>query len=385
MTAPVRRVLMTADAVGGVWTYSLALAGALARAGLAVDLAVMGPAPDADQRAAAARVPRLTLHATALKLEWMEGAADDVARAGGWLLDLAARIQPDVVHLNGYAHAALPFEAPKLIVAHSCVRSWWRAVHGTDPPAAWDAYTRGVAAGLAAADHIVAPSAAMLGALVDCYGPLAAPASVIPNGLPPLTRADVPKREVALAAGRVWDAAKNILTLVAAARELSRDGWSASRWAVWIAGDRAPGDGLAAQFPGVVTLGRLDAAAMADAYAAAAVYALPARYEPFGLSVLEAAQHGCALVLGDIASLRENWDGAALFVEPNDAGALAAILSRLAAHPEARVERGARARARAERFTLAQTCAATLDVYGRLAAATAARSPIQKEIGACAS
>lgn len=30
------------------------------------------------------------------------------------------------------------------------------------------------------------------------------------------------------------------------------------------------------------------------------------RYEPFGLSVLESAQHGCALVLGNIASLREN-------------------------------------------------------------------------------
>ncbi|HVT07012.1 MAG TPA: glycosyltransferase family 4 protein, partial [Polyangia bacterium] len=320
----VRRVLMTADAVGGVWTYSLALAGALARAGVAVDLAVKGPPPDVHQRAAAARVPGLTVHASPLKLEWMEEATGDVARAGLWLQELAARTGPDVVHLNGYAHAALPFDAPKLVVAHSCVQSWWRAVHGTDPPGTWDAYRRAVAAGLAGADHVVAPSAAMLRALIDCHGPFAAPASVIPNGLPPLAgaRARAPKREVVLAAGRVWDAAKNILTLVAAARELSRD----CGWPVWIAGDRGPGDGLAAEFPGVVGLGRLDARALADAYAAAAIYALPARYEPFGLSVLEAAQHGCALVLGDIDSLRENWDGAALFVDPGDAGALAAVL-----------------------------------------------------------
>jgi hypothetical protein len=46
---------------------------------------------------------------------------------------------------------------------------------------------------------------------------------------------------------------------------------------------------------------------------------LPARYEPFGLSVLEAALSGCALVPGDIASLRGNWDGVAEFVCPDDA------------------------------------------------------------------
>lgn len=384
MRAPVRRVLMTADAVGGVWTYSLSLAGALARAGVTVDLAVMGPGPDRAQRAAAAAVPGLAVHATPLKLEWMEDAAGDVARAGQWLLELADRIGPDIVHLNGYAHAVLPFAAPKLVVAHSCVRSWWRAVHRAEPPDAWDAYIQWVTAGLAAADHVVAPSAAMLRALGDCYGPLAVPASVIPNGAAPLARSPTPKREVILAAGRVWDAAKNILTLVAAARELAEDP-AVPGWPVWIAGDRAPGDGVAAWFPGVVGRGRLDAAAMADAYAAAAIYALPARYEPFGLSVLEAAQHGCALVLGDIDSLRENWDGAAVFVEPNDPGALAAVLRGLVANPTARAEMGARALARARRFPLAQTCAATLDLYGRLAEAAAGRRTNPKEIRACAS
>ena len=39
-----------------------------------------------------------------------------------------------------------------------------------------------------------------------------------------------------------------------------------------------------------------------------------ALYEPFGLAVLEAAQAGCALVLSDIPTFRELWDGAALFV-----------------------------------------------------------------------
>ena len=58
-------------------------------------------------------------------------------------------------------------------------------------------------------------------------------------------------------------------------------------------------------------------------FARAGIYALPAVYEPFGLSVLEAALSGCALVLGDIPSLREIWGDAALFVPPSDHEALA--------------------------------------------------------------
>ena len=59
-------------------------------------------------------------------------------------------------------------------------------------------------------------------------------------------------------------------------------------------------------------------------YGDASIFALPARYEPFGLSILEAALSGCALVLGDIPSLRELWAGAAVFVPPDDHKALSA-------------------------------------------------------------
>ena len=48
------KILMTADAVGGVWTYALDLAVGLAPRGVEVVLAVLGPAPSPRQRAAAA-------------------------------------------------------------------------------------------------------------------------------------------------------------------------------------------------------------------------------------------------------------------------------------------------------------------------------------------
>jgi glycosyltransferase involved in cell wall biosynthesis len=93
------------------------------------------------------------------------------------------------------------------------------------------------------------------------------------------------------------------------------------------------------------------------------IYAHPARYEPFGLSVLEAAAAGCALVLGDIDSLRENWDGAALFVAPDDSGALGAAIQKLIAAPQERSRLAMRARARAAGFTIERMADAYLEAY----------------------
>ena len=50
-------VLMTTDAVGGVWTYTLDLAVGLAEDGVDVVLVVMGPPPTAGQRAQLAATP----------------------------------------------------------------------------------------------------------------------------------------------------------------------------------------------------------------------------------------------------------------------------------------------------------------------------------------
>ena len=43
---------------------------------------------------------------------------------------------------------------------------------------------------------------------------------------------------------------------------------------------------------------KADPSGSSSQLSAASVYVLPAKYEPFGLSVLEAALSGCALVLG---------------------------------------------------------------------------------------
>jgi glycosyltransferase involved in cell wall biosynthesis len=357
-SSPPRRVLMTADAMGGVWQYALDLSAGLSRRGSEILLAVMGKAPDCGQRAAATAIPGLRLVSAPYRLEWMDEAAADIDAAGVWLLTLARRFRPDVVHLNGYAHAPLPWSAPVVVAAHSCVKTWWRAVHGEDPPPAWDDYAAAVARGLAAADAVTAPTAAFLSMLEEAYGPVDG-AAVVHNGRAATgALSGLRKEPLVLCAGRLWDEAKNVACLDAAAAGLP--------WSVAVAGatDR-PDDGAIGRFENVSALGSLDAGEMRAWCNRAAIFVSPALYEPFGLAVLEAAQSGCALVLSDIPTLRELWDGAATFISPRDPSALNRALATLIAEPERRQALGQAAALRAGRYTPDRMLEGTLAAYAR--------------------
>jgi glycosyltransferase involved in cell wall biosynthesis len=351
----VSSVLMTADAVGGVWRYSIDLAAGLKRRGIATTLAVMGPSPTRAQQAEAAAAGASLEHRP-YRLEWMRAPWADVRDAGVWLLDIARTARPDIVHVNGYAHAALDWPAPAIVVAHSCVRSWWTAVRGEPAPPRTGRYTAAVIAGLSAARAVVTPSAAMLAALAAEYDTVGAEAHVIPNGTAraPADGADEGKEPFVLTAGRLWDDAKNVSAVCSVAAQI--------RWPIYVAGDPDAPDGPARPLDGARALGRLDGAAMWRWFERASIYALPARYEPFGLSVLEAAAAGCALVLGDIDSLRENWEGAARFVPPDDCAALARTLQHLIDDDAGRRALMQRARARAAVLSIDRTA----DEYVRL-------------------
>jgi glycogen synthase len=349
-------VMMTADAVGGVWTYTIDLAHALCARGATVSIAVLGPAPSPAQRCHAQSVAGLRLFEHDYRLEWMPDSRRDVTESGRWLRALAEWLHPDIVHLNGYAHGAIDFNAPTVVVAHSCVSSWWRAVKGERCPAEWDEYAAAVRDGLARADAIVAPTRAMAAALRDCYD-LTRAVSVIANGRNARHLGAAPKRAMVFSAGRVWDEAKNIQAL---ARTAAR-----SPWPIYIAGEAAGDRGGPASSNCVFT-GRLSAGEIASWMSQAAVYASPARYEPFGLSVLEAAWSRCALVLGDIPSLRELWDEVAWFVDPEDDDQLAYALEEAASNTGMREWRAHRALARARSYSLDRMVSSYLELYGRL-------------------
>jgi glycogen synthase len=350
-------VLMTADTVGGVWHYAVELARALNERGAQVALATMGAPLTEHQRSQIAGLDALSLHESTYKLEWMQHPWEDVDRAGEWLLALEREVAPDLVHLNQFAFGALPFTAPTLVVAHSCVVSWWRAVHGEAAPASWDEYRHRVAQGLAGAGLVAAPTRTMLDSLRDNYG-YAGAGLVLANGRDPQAFRPEAKQDFVFSAGRFWDAAKNLAALQAVAPLLP--------WPVRVAGSTSHPDGGDVLPTQVQCLGELPAQAIAQQLAEASIYALPARYEPFGLSVLEAALSGCALVLGDIASLREIWGPAAVYVAPDDYAAIRAALCRLIDQPAERAHLGHSARARALSFTTDRMADSYLAAYGAL-------------------
>lgn len=355
-----RRVLMTADTIGGVWTYALELSRGLIDQGVDVVLATMGAPVQPRQREAIRKLgPGIQLFESPFKLEWMDNPWLDVAAAGEWLLALEREHCPDIIHLNGYVHAALPWSAPTLVVAHSCVFSWWQAVKKEAPPSGWNDYHSAVRKGLRHADRVVAPSRAMLAQIARHYG-LPLNAQVIYNGRDGGDLPSAEKERSILSVGRLWDEAKNAAGLAKIAPRLP--------WPVRVAGDtrRPHGDDVA--LPSVELLGYRTAEELKEDYRRAAIYALPARYEPFGLSILEAALEGCALVLGDIASLREIWGPAALFVPPDDPNALYNAICDLIANPAGREAMGEAARARARSFTSHRMTSAYLAAYGELLA-----------------
>ena len=353
MDGGVQSLLMTADAVGGVWTYAVDLAGALAARGVAVTLAVIGRTSEAQRRAAR----ELSLVERDFKLEWMDDPWDDVRASGEWLLEVCARVRPDAVHLNGYAHAALPWPVPVLVAGHSSVLGWYDAVRGERPPPRFDRYRQEVSRGLHAAALVVAPTYAMLRELDRFHGPLRN-GRAIWNARDRRLFRPGPKERIVLAAGRLWDEAKNLRALDEAA--------PASPWPVYVAGESRHPDGGEACAANARLLGPLSPEELAVWMSHASVYALPALYEPFGLSVLEAALCGCALVLGNIPSLRELWSGTALFVDPRDPEALGAALRRLARQEPERIRLAVLARARAQGMDLDLTAAQYLSAYRSL-------------------
>ncbi|MES2712372.1 MAG: glycosyltransferase family 4 protein [Pseudomonadota bacterium] len=358
--APRLRVLMTTDAVGGVWTYALHLARGLAARGVATHMAVTGPMPSAAQVAQARRIPALTLHDAGVPLDWMASDADEVRAAGDTLGKMARSLDVGLVHLNSPAYASCgAFSAPVLGVTHSCLATWWAAVHGGPMPRDFAWRSALVREGLLACDALVAPTRAHAAATAAAHALPRMPVGIHNGGDAP-SRAQEPALDVVFTAGRLWDAGKNIAALDRVAQHLP--------FPVQAAGPLRGPEGSEVRLAHVTSLGTLDGSAMRTILRGTPLYAAPALYEPFGLAVLEAAQSGCALCLSDIPTFRELWDGAAIFLDWSNEQGAACTIRDLMGDPLQRSRFGEAARHRASGYSLAAMADATIAEYRSLLA-----------------
>jgi glycogen(starch) synthase len=348
-----KRILMTCDCVGGIWTYALDLACGLREYGFETELVAFGPAPTSQQRVQLARA-QIQFEVAPFKLEWMNEPWSEVDQAISWLQRRVDQTRPDLLHFNGYSYAGASWQQPTLVVGHSCVLSWWQAVKGEAAPSSYREYRRRVNSGLSSATKVVAPSEAMLSSLQQHYD-WSGNGIVIPNGRPAPESVEE-KRPGIVSIGRFWDEAKGVRLLSEVAAQVS--------WPIYLVGDqeRKPADNLTA----LRTLGKLSSAEVSDVLNRAMIYAAPVLYEPFGLAILEAGLRRCALVLSDLPALREIWQESAIFVDPRNHPEWRDKLNWLADDAVARNKLADRARARALEFSGELMCRRYAGLYGTM-------------------
>lgn len=360
-------ILITADTVGGVWTYTRELVSGLVGRGYRVTLVSFGKFPSEQQVKWMAGLSRFQYRPTEYRLEWMQDAEENIAASMQFLDEVVREVQPDLLHLNQYAYGALKVDVPKIVVAHSDVVSWWASVHNEEPPddrwTRW--YRETVAKGLHGADVVLAPSQWMMEQVRRHYFRPAA-SQVIPNGRnPELFDPRRQKEHLVVAVGRVWDQGKQVSLL------LKRD----HTVPVCIVGSQEHPDKLigghaeCGHKPDVRFCGPQSESQLRTLYARASGYAATSCYEPFGLAPVEAALSRCALIVNDLPVFHELWGDAACYFRKNDPDSLADAIRFVAAHPRRCREYGERAYECAlDRFTSARMISDYERLYGKLVA-----------------
>jgi glycosyltransferase involved in cell wall biosynthesis len=376
-------VLVTADTVGGVWTYTRELVSGLVARGVRVTLVSFGGIPGAAQVAWIERLRGVAYFPTGFRLEWMREAEGEIEESMRYLREVVAETRPDLLHLSQFCYGALPVALPKIVVAHSDVMSWCEAVDGRQPQDGWARwYRQTVSRGLAGADMVIAPSRWMLHEIERIYGGhiCGAPArsQVIYNGRTPLLfNALVSKHGYAASVGRLWDEGKQarLLTgLSSPAMPIMLAGATSQAWEKNESSRKTETEGVSETAAAVKLLGERSEGEMRELLSRASVYIAASRYEPFGLAPLEAALSRCAILANDIPSLREIWGDAALYFRTNDAASLAELLARLHGDHALRLGYANRAYQRAlSRYTAARMVEEYMSAYGRCSGAASKR------------
>jgi len=364
-------VLVTADTLSGSWTYSRELVTGLVTRGVRVTLVSFGEIPLPEQTTWMDHLHGLDYRPTAFRLEWMQDAEQDLPESSAFLAAVVRELRPDVLHLNQFCYGDLPVDVPRVVMAHGDLLSWKRAGRNGDGiprsgrPTKW--YYDTVLRGILTADAVVAPSAWMLDQVRTGYVRPRRELVIYPGRNPIFFNPYVNTDDCVLAVGRLVDASKQISLLtqhkhpipvcIVGAEQTVPVPRIPIRADVKIDTDETS----------VAIRGPQTEAQLRTLFSRAAIYAATARYEPLGMSALEAAFSRCAIVANDVPCFREVWGDAALYFRTNDAGSLAAKIRDLNADRPMRRAFAELAYARArERFTTRRMIEEYLQLYRSL-------------------
>ncbi|GAB3420552.1 glycosyltransferase family 4 protein [Massilia agilis] len=232
------------------------------------------------------------------------------------------------------------------------------------------------------ADHVIALSHFAVDELVQCFGVDERRVSVVPCGvddewLQPPDAAEVAATLAALQLQpgyflfvgtlqprknverllQAWLALPQAVRAERALVIVGTPGWRCEQLVARLRAAQADGENL-------VWLDRLtDPRQLRHVYAGAGVFVFPSLYEGFGIPIVEAFASGVPVVASNASSLPEVTQGAALEVDPLDAGALGEAMLALSRDTALRARCAAAGRARAARLTWHETARQTAAVY----------------------
>jgi glycosyltransferase involved in cell wall biosynthesis len=357
-----RRILMTVDAIGGVWRYALDTAQTLAAHGVECVLVGLGPRPTAYQRREVSALKRVELVWIDAPLDWMIEKETQLHSIPESLARIAEDDQVDLLHLNAPTQAVGLKCLPIAVASHSCVITWWRALREGPLPESWNWQYARNRRGLESAALVLAPSRSHADAIRAAYE-VRTPIQVVHNATLGAQGGPI-KEPFVFSAARWWDEAKNGALVDAVAGMI--------RWPLVLAGSLEGPNGQRFQPTHAVATGPLTTPQVRHMMAKAMIFVGPSRYEPFGLAVLEAASAGSALVLSDIPTFRELWQDVAVFCPADDKAAFAAAVARLMTDRCLRLRLSEAARLRANQFSLDRHVEQLLQAYSEILSTGAA-------------
>lgn len=354
------RLLITTDTVGGVWRFGLELVTGLLESGDAVALVSFGKAASTAQHGecdllAERWKERFSYIPSDTPLEWMS-QNDRCMDEGMALLGRTAReFGAELMHSSQFCFGAGELGIPKIVTAHSDVLGWGKACRkeGFENTDWLRRYRILVQRGLLGADSLTAPTEWMLQSLGENFE-LPQRTQVIANGCAPAVRHEQSRTLRAVTAARLWDEAKDVSLMSDFISPIPLAIAGATDW-----------DGVQAdRVPHAQYFSELSYDDVLRLFATSAIYICTSRYEPFGLSPIEAALCGCAVLARDIDSLHEVWGEGALYFA--DAGELSKILWSLAKNPELLHVQQQRAGAQAQMYTRQRMVNAYRALYASL-------------------
>lgn len=219
------------------------------------------------------------------------------------------------------------------------------------------------------ADHVICISEATKADMLDCYGPLACPVTVVHHGVDPRFRPGVarlpilPAQYVLMVGHR--GQYKDGVVLMRAFAQIARGFPELSLVCIgggdWTRQERQLLADLGIE--GRVMLSQLPDELMPSAYANAAAFVFPSRFEGFGLPALEAMACGVPCILADATSLPEVGGDAARYFAAGEVDDLAAQLNAVLDDASLHAELAAKGLQRSAGFTWRRCAELTSAAY----------------------